>query len=121
MWPAQRIRCDASMLTFGCRLRPLMSFESLLLALFAKKAVELSGYFVVIKDGAYNRRLGSSSMVPEEVSKGDNSVLLFKVGICRLVSSLRCQISPHLARGRAATRLLAPALIGCSSPKRAFI
>jgi hypothetical protein len=51
-------------------------------------------------------------MVPEEVSKGDNSVLLFKVSICRLVSSLRCQISLHLARGRAATRLLAPALIG---------
>ena len=87
----------------------------------ANKAVELLGYFVVIKDGAYDRCLGSSSMVPEEVSKGDNSVLLFKVGICTLVSSLRCQISPHLARGRAATRLLAPTLINCNSPKRAFI
>jgi hypothetical protein len=49
--------------------------------------VKLSGYFVVIKDSEYDRCLGSAGMVPEEVSKGDNSVLLFNIGICRLISN----------------------------------
>jgi hypothetical protein len=37
MWPAQRIQCEASMLTFGCKLSPSMSFELLLVALSPTK------------------------------------------------------------------------------------
>ena len=45
------------------------------------KTVDLAGYFVVIEDSAYNRCLGGPSIVSIEVSKSDNSVLLFVIDI----------------------------------------
>jgi hypothetical protein len=52
----------------------------------AHKAVELSGYFILIKHSMYDSPLGSPSMVSAEVMEGDNNILLFVVGICRRIS-----------------------------------
>jgi hypothetical protein len=52
----------------------------------AYKAVELSGYFVLIKHSAYDSPLGGPSIVSKKVAEGDNNILLFKVGICRRVA-----------------------------------
>jgi hypothetical protein len=50
------------------------------------KAVELSGYFILIKHSMYDSPLESFSMVSAEVMEGNNNILLFIVGICRCVS-----------------------------------
>ena len=52
----------------------------------AHKAVELSGYFILIKDSAYDTPLGSPSMVSEKVAESNNNISLFEVSICRYVS-----------------------------------
>jgi hypothetical protein len=52
------------------------------------KAVEFSGYIIVVKYSAYNIGLGGPNMVSEEVAKGYNNISLFEVGICSLVSYL---------------------------------
>jgi hypothetical protein len=52
----------------------------------AHKAVELSGYFVLVKHSTYDSPLGGPSIVSKKVAEGDNNISLFEVGICRRVS-----------------------------------
>jgi hypothetical protein len=52
----------------------------------AHKAVELSGYFVLIKHSAYDSPLGGPSIVSKKVAEGDNNISLFEVSICRRVA-----------------------------------
>jgi hypothetical protein len=52
----------------------------------AHKAVELSGYFVLVEHSTYDSPLGGPSIVSKKVAEGDNNISLFEVSICRRVS-----------------------------------
>jgi hypothetical protein len=77
------VRCNVDV---RVQVKALDKLSVVVSRVIAHKAVELSGYFILIEHSAYDSPLSSPSMISVEVAEGDINISLFVVSICRRVS-----------------------------------